>query len=259
MADFRLQPIVDLYSGATVGLELLAGQLSCPDWDAQQWRAWYARLPDILGRYAPEFMLTFVNATGLQILDPEIRDSLLRCASRRCVVLEWTENPQPCDLASVIDTIQVMSPAFAALAVDDVGDGIDGIGRTLALSPNFAKLSMKLLWHARFRPAFLQHIGDLFSGMGAAVIAEGVETQNDLALARASGVRYGQGFLFGAGHVDDSAGHAGGPNKNGEAPPEMIVRFAPAINRSSLTCGSPLCRGRRAMCKPFPPRQKKAS
>ena len=197
-------------------------------------------------------MLTFVNATGLQILDPEIRDSLLRCASSRCIVLEWTEDPQPCDLANVIDAIDVMRPAFAALAVDDVGDGIDGIGRTLALSPNFAKLSMKLLWHARSRPAFLQHIGDLFSGMGAAVIAEGVETQNDLALALASGVRYGQGFLFGAGHVD-------GPEKGGITSNDLVVRLPPAINRSSLSCGSALCRGRRAMCKPFPPRQKKAS
>jgi EAL domain-containing protein (putative c-di-GMP-specific phosphodiesterase class I) len=245
--DFRLQPIVDLCTGGTVGLELLAGQYRCPEWTDAQWREWYGRTADVLERYAPAHLLVFVNVTGQQMLDPDIRAGLLRCARVRCTVLEWTEEPYRCNLPGVVDAIEAMSPYLAALAIDDVGDGLDGIGRTMDLRPNFVKLSMKLVWHARTRPEFLRHVGDLFAGMGAEVIAEGIETPEDLELVRDSGVRYGQGYLLGKGAVDEA-----GKEVVVQRVSESVVRFTQTGPSPALFCGSELCLGRAAArCKPF--------
>ena len=48
----------------------------------------------------------------------------------------------------------------------------------------------------RADPRFLRHLRDLFEGVGALVIAEGIESPGDLERARAAGIRYGQGYYF---------------------------------------------------------------
>ena len=56
------------------------------------------------------------------------------------------------------------------------------------------------------------------AGVGATVIAEGIETAEEADALRALGVRYGQGYLFGppAGPVREP-GH-GGPGRAGGKP-----------------------------------------
>jgi EAL domain-containing protein (putative c-di-GMP-specific phosphodiesterase class I) len=90
-----------------------------------------------------------------------------------------------------------LTHAGFALAIDDIGSGYDGIGRALQVRPAFAKLDMSLTHLARrVDPRFLRDLHDLFEGVGAQVIAEGIESAGDLEWVRAAGIPYGQGYHF---------------------------------------------------------------
>ena len=201
MLGSRLQPIVDLHTGDTLGCELLAGDRFCPDWNDAEWRTWYAQLGDTLFARTPEEMLIFLNVDAMQLCDPEIAGHIERAVLARPCVLEWTErhaSPEQCDHA--VNRLRGHAKQGVPIAVDDVGDGHDGIGRTLRVLPRYVKLSMGLVHRGRTDGGmgFLRHINDLFTGLGCAVIAEGIETPDDAARCAAAGIRYGQGFHFGS-------------------------------------------------------------
>lgn len=199
---FRLEPIVDLVSDETLGFELLAGADRCPDWTDGGWRTWYARMADLFRAHIPASVRVFVNVDAHQALDPAIIEGLLAIPGRDRLVVEWTEHIRPGLHAA--DFREASACAFArltqagfALAIDDVGSGYDGIGRALQVRPAFAKLDMSLTHLARrVDPRFLRDLRELFKGVGALVIAEGIESPGDLERVCAAGIRYGQGYYF---------------------------------------------------------------
>ena len=205
MPGYRLQPIVDLQTSGTLGCELLAGDRCCPDWGDVEWRAWYARLDQMLSARTPPD-LVFVNVDAAQLCDPAIVDNLERAVLSGSCVIEWTErfaSAQQTDQA--VAALRRLAARGVPIAIDDVGEGIDGIGRALLVLPRYAKLSASLVRRGRDGDAIglLRHVNDLFAGMGCAVIAEGIETPEDAARCRTAGIRYGQGSHFGLGHLVD--------------------------------------------------------
>lgn len=199
---FRLEPIVDLVSDEPLGFELLAGADRCPDWADDGWQTWYACMGDLFRAHIPASVRVFVNVDTHQVVDPVITEGLLAIPGRDRLVMEWTEHIRPG--LDATDLYKAAGPAFArlaqigfALAIDDVGSGYDGIGRALQVRPAFAKLDMSLTHLARrVDPRFLRDLHDLFEGVGAQVIAEGIESAGDLERVRAAGIRYGQGYHF---------------------------------------------------------------
>ena len=117
-------------------------------------------------------------------------------------MVEWTERICPglhaadfCEASA--RAFEPLTKAGLALAIDDVGSGYDGIGRALLARPAFAKLDMSLTRLARrVDPRFLRDLNALFDGIGAVVIAEGIESHGDLEMVRGAGIRYGQGYHF---------------------------------------------------------------
>ena len=199
--QFRLEPIVDLVSDETLGFELLAGADRCPDWTDDDWRAWYARMADLFRTHIPASVRVFVNVDAHQALDPAIIEGLLAIPGRDRLVVEWTERISPAihvtrTWASA-RAFESLTKAGIGLAIDDVGSGYDGIGRALQGRPAFAKLDASLIHLARHvDPRFLRDLHALFEGIGAVVIAEGIESPGDLERIRAAGIRYGQGYYF---------------------------------------------------------------
>ncbi len=203
LPDFRLQPIVEAAGGHVLGYELCAGRESVPRLDATQWVRWYARLPGELARLdaqdpALAAKPVFINLDSWQWLHPSILRSVQACADARPVVLEWTERA---DNARELEEASVQVQRWLAhgqVAVDDVGEGYDGLGRCLQVLPHFAKLSCNVLHAARSKgPRFLRHVVSALAELGAQVIVEGVETAQDAQLVRDSGAPYAQGFLYG--------------------------------------------------------------
>lgn len=208
MPPFRLQPIIDLRSGNALGHELLAGRSCCPDWNDADWLDWYADVPAIIDRHATPESLVFVNVDAHQALHPEVFSGMLSIRQRDLCVIEWTEHCMRCAdrMPDVCAAFVTLRESGFALAVDDVGDGFDGIGRTMRVLPKFAKLGTDLTWRGReLGPDFLRQVRVLFESLGAQVIAEGIETLDDVDMIRKAGIRYGQGYQLGDGTVEPEA------------------------------------------------------
>lgn len=86
------------------------------------------------------------------------------------------------------------------LAVDDVGAGFASLRHILRLSPDFIKLDRTLIDgidHDRSRQALAGGLITFAEKIGAAIIAEGIETPAQLAMLLSLGVELGQGFHLG--------------------------------------------------------------
>jgi len=88
----------------------------------------------------------------------------------------------------------------AQFAIDDVGAGFASLRHVLSLSPDIIKLDISLcggLDHSRARLALTRGLVACAGELGAMVVAEGVESADDVMALREAGVQYGQGYLFG--------------------------------------------------------------
>jgi EAL domain-containing protein (putative c-di-GMP-specific phosphodiesterase class I) len=88
----------------------------------------------------------------------------------------------------------------AKIVVDDFGAGYSDLRRVLALRPDMVKLDMALVRDIHLdleRQARVSMIIETCHSLGAAVVAEGIETQEELEAVVALGTDYGQGYFLG--------------------------------------------------------------
>ena len=118
----------------------------------------------------------------------------------RMLVLEITEHERVADmdrLARVVESVRVTG---VSLALDDFGDGRSSLRLWSQLKPEFVKIdkyfTKDISQHADKLKTIqaLQQIAAIFD---TDLIAEGIETQDDLRVLRDIGIRYGQGYLLG--------------------------------------------------------------
>ena len=86
------------------------------------------------------------------------------------------------------------------VSIDDAGAGFASLRHVLELKPEFMKLDRS--WIAGLdrdpaRQALVAGLSHFARATGCRLIAEGVETEAELAALRAFDVELGQGFLFG--------------------------------------------------------------
>ncbi len=88
------------------------------------------------------------------------------------------------------------------IAVDDFGAGHSQLDRVLALRPDILKLDMRLFKDAaKGGPSYevVRALAQMAEKTGCWIIAEGVETEDELHFALECGARYVQGFIFSGG------------------------------------------------------------
>ncbi|HEX2733610.1 MAG TPA: EAL domain-containing protein [Polyangiaceae bacterium] len=88
----------------------------------------------------------------------------------------------------------------AKIVVDDFGAGHSDFHRVLSLQPDMVKLDMSLVRDLHLdleRQVHVRHIIDTCHELGAKVVAEGVETQEELDVSVALGTDFVQGYLLG--------------------------------------------------------------
>lgn len=116
------------------------------------------------------------------------------------LVFELPEQPGWGDESLDWERLRAMLNRFGEIALDDVGEGFQDLRRLRLLRPGWLKVARGLVdkvdGDAEGR-AILRSLCILARGLGARVVAEGVETQAEWATCRNLGVGYGQGFLFG--------------------------------------------------------------
>jgi EAL domain-containing protein (putative c-di-GMP-specific phosphodiesterase class I)/FixJ family two-component response regulator len=208
------QPIVDLVDGAIVGVEALSRFEGPPD---QTPDVWFAEAAEVGAGVAlqmraielavarldelPSGMFLSVNASPPVIRSDEFAELLDRVAVERLVV-ELTEHDLIADYDMIDSALRSGRELGLRLAVDDAGSGYASLSHILRLSPDIIKLDRFLITALDRDPARRSLVTALTlfaEETGASVIAEGVETADELAALRELGVGLGQGYLLGRG------------------------------------------------------------
>ena len=146
----------------------------------------------------PEQLLMCVNLSAEALLDPAVQGTLLAHAGRR-IGVEVTEHTQVSDYLALISVTERLRAAGLRIVVDDAGAGYASLNHILQLKPDVIKLDIGLVRgvdHDPAREALTRSLVAFASDIGAALVAEGIETPAELATLRRLGVGYGQGYLL---------------------------------------------------------------
>ena len=131
--------------------------------------------------------------------------------SRRHLVLEVTEHTQVANYPLLLEAMTRLGPEVE-FAVDDAGAGFASLRHILELKPAFVKLDRWLIADLETdsaRQAMIVGLRHFARATGCRLIAEGIETEDELAILLALNIRLGQGYLLGRP----------GPIKRSAAPP----------------------------------------
>lgn len=116
------------------------------------------------------------------------------------VYLEITESVPLSHESYCRGTLAEVRTKGVRLAVDDLGAGYSNLLYIADLEPEIVKLDRGLTRAIRSGPRqkrFITSVIHLCRDMGADVVAEGIETMEELEAMREAGAKYGQGYLLG--------------------------------------------------------------
>jgi EAL domain-containing protein (putative c-di-GMP-specific phosphodiesterase class I) len=147
-----------------------------------------------------------INISPTAICDERV---LARLADHRgTVVLELTEHDRVDDYELVRRCVQQL-PESVWLSVDDAGSGFASLQHILELDPDYIKLDRSWVMgidHDVARQALVAGLGHFSDRFGCTLIAEGIETELELATLRQLSAPLGQGFLLGRPVAADLTG-----------------------------------------------------
>jgi EAL domain-containing protein (putative c-di-GMP-specific phosphodiesterase class I) len=115
------------------------------------------------------------------------------------VTVEILESAFLPDRPHALELVHQMAALGAGIAVDDYGSGYSNLKLLESLSPDFLKLDRSFLTmnrDAAAREALIRSAVVIAGIVGAKVIAEGVENEDELRLLESVGVDMVQGFLI---------------------------------------------------------------
>jgi len=205
-----LQPIVDLTSGRVVGVESLARFADERPPDAHFAEATTASSKLALelaavgaglarfGEVPPDAYLT-LNVSPETAISSELALILAGAPAGR-VVLELTEHAPIGDYATLERGLSALRARGFRVAVDDAGAGFASMRHVLALRPDVIKLDISIVRGIdgdSQRREFVRALVSFSHATSCTLVAEGIETQEELAAIRGLGVGCGQGFWLG--------------------------------------------------------------
>lgn len=134
----------------------------------------------------------------------------LRIVPRK-LVLEITEHERVTDMDQLAEIVQRVRSVGVALALDDFGDGRSSLRLWSQLRPEFVKIDKyftKAISAHADKLKTLQALQQISAIFGSQLVAEGIETAEDLRVLRDLGMDLGQGYFLGhpsrdiAAHLD---------------------------------------------------------
>jgi len=117
----------------------------------------------------------------------------------RRVVIELTEEAVGSRTASLRRLVDLYRARGCAIAVDDVGAEASNLDRIGYFEPDIIKIDAVMLRRSIQERSFrqvLRGLGTMAEGLGASLLFEGVETEEELQQALGFGARFLQGWLF---------------------------------------------------------------
>lgn len=214
--DFTMafQPIVDIRDGSVFGYEALVRGLDGSDARSvlskvtsenrfafdQQCRSKAVRLAGALGIRS---MLS-INFMPNAVLHPRrCLQSTLDTAREMGfplvnIIFEFTED-EPVPKERIREIMAEYKRQGFKTAIDDFGAGYAGLLLLADFQPDIVKIDMALLRGVDLDPArqiIVRHVVEMCGDLGCLVIAEGIETEDEMNAARQLGIHLMQGYLF---------------------------------------------------------------
>lgn len=206
------QPIVSLGEGRCLGVEALsrfADGGGSPDhvFEMAHSVGLGEQLEELAARQAVNFLPLIPEPQYLAInLSPQVaRDASDRILdvtgeSLQRLVLEVTEAAAVEGYDRLRDRLAPIRERGLRLAIDDAGAGYASLHHIVELCPDIIKIDRSLVHGMavdRYRRSAVRAFVALAQDLGAATVAEGIETSEDLRVARELGITAAQGYLLG--------------------------------------------------------------
>ena len=147
----------------------------------------------------------FINTVPATVRDPSflgrgVLEYLGAGLTPRFVTLEITERQVIENLNLYREAMHPFTELGFTFAIDDVGAGYSGLETIANLGASYLKIDMGLVrdvHQKRVSQQVVKAIIDMGAGVGATVIAEGIQTQDEADTLIELGVRYAQGYHYG--------------------------------------------------------------
>ncbi|MDH7574094.1 MAG: EAL domain-containing protein, partial [Clostridia bacterium] len=158
-----------------------------------------------LGELAPSQKL-FLNLHPRTISDPNfVRGETIKWVEAmglrpQNIVFEITERHRIEDFLLFNRTLEHYRSQGYLVAVDDAGSGFSSLKTVAEVRPDFIKIDRSLIKQIHLdslKRALLETLTAFAEKIGSAIIAEGIETEEDLTTLVLTGVHFGQGFFLG--------------------------------------------------------------
>jgi EAL domain-containing protein (putative c-di-GMP-specific phosphodiesterase class I) len=212
-------PIVRLADGAVIGHEALTRPTSEISFESVEELFAFAESTDLLVDFERlcrsmairtaasrlDVGLVFLNASARAVEDPEWAtgemDRLLADSglTPKDVVVEITERVAIEHHDAFQTTLRTFKKRGYRVAVDDMGAGYSSFQALAAIEPDFLKFDTSLVREidsSSIKQGLLETLRSLAEKIGARVIAEGVEREQEKDTLVTLGIEFAQGFLF---------------------------------------------------------------
>lgn len=206
-----LQPVVDVQTGRTLGVEALSRFATSPARPPDLWFSAAARhglgidLEAIAIQRAvgllddlPSQWFMSVNASPALVASGFL-DHIGAGVPDRRLVIEITEHAAVADYDALAGSLRRLRTNGVRVAVDDAGAGFASLRHVVKLRPDTIKIDGSLIRNIDTEPlhrAMVDSLASYSRTTGATMIAEAVETPAELAVLQDMGVPAAQGYLF---------------------------------------------------------------
>jgi PAS domain S-box-containing protein len=208
------QPIQELRTGTITGVEALARFPSDDGRSPDHWfneatsvglggELEFAALEAALQNTAqlPEHLYVALNLSPETCLDPRLPGFLEQSGlAVDRIVLELTERLAVDEYAPLLAALAPLRRRGLRIAVDDAGSGFSSMRHVLQLRPDIIKLDRSLIAGIdsdQGQRALGAAMAEFAKQIGARIVAEGIETQAELAAVTELGMTSGQGYFLG--------------------------------------------------------------
>lgn len=148
----------------------------------------------------------FLNCLPTAIHDPAFRDEALRKSLQDLrlrpedIVFEISERESIDNFAIFREVRDHYKEIGFQIALDDTGVAYGSLEAVMELAPDYIKVDLSLVRGIDTDPPrqeLLRALHAVAGKLGGQIIAEGIETSEELETLRGLGIPYGQGYLFG--------------------------------------------------------------
>ena len=212
VVTMHFQPIVDLETRRPIGMEALARFSAEPSRTPDRW---FAEADQVgLGDELEILALESAFASLSQLAPPLFMSVNISPRAARSeafaetmdlvrpdrVVIEMTEHAPISDYDAITESLQRQRARGVRLAIDDAGAGFSSLQHILNMDPDVIKLDISMTRDIESTPpkrALAAALSTFAHEIGCLMVAEGIETEEEVEVLCELGISVGQGYLLG--------------------------------------------------------------